>query len=137
MSNKRVLLVEDEPLVSMVIADMLDELGYEVVMAGSDVKGATDSARAEQVDLAVLDLAIEDGSTFPVAEILRERGIPFIFVTGFEADAVDDRFSEVPVLQKPIERQMLQKIFVPKSANGGAVVGGKEAALGESASPAP
>jgi len=68
---------------------------------------------------------------------LSARGIPFIFVTGFEADAVDDRFSKVPILQKPIERQMLQKIFVPKNAKGSAASGSKEPALGESASPAP
>lgn len=109
MSNKRVLLVEDEPLVSMVIADMLDELGYEVVMAGSDVKGATDSARAEQVDLAVLDLAIEDGSTFPVAEILRERGIPFIFVTGLDISKAREQFGKMIVLKKPFGAEALRE----------------------------
>ena len=46
---------------------------------------------------------------YPVAEILSQRGVPFAFVTGYEADTVEERFSNVPVLQKPIERQMLQK----------------------------
>lgn len=109
MSNKRVLLVEDEPLVSMVIADMLEELGYEVVMAGSDVKGATDSARAEQVDLAVLDLAIEDGSTFPVAEILHERRIPFIFVTGLDISKAREQFGRMIVLKKPFGAEALRE----------------------------
>ena len=57
---------------------------------------------------------------YPVAEILSERGVPFVFVTGYEADTIDDRFSEVPVLQKPIERQMLQRLFTP-SVNVAAV----------------
>ena len=50
---------------------------------------------------------------YPVAEILSARGVPFVFLTGYEADTVDDRFSDVPILQKPIERQMLQRIFLP------------------------
>ena len=50
---------------------------------------------------------------YPVADILSARGIPFVFVTGYEADTIDDRFNGVPVLQKPIERQMLQRLFVP------------------------
>ena len=55
---------------------------------------------------------------YPVAEILAERGVPFVFVTGYEADTINDRFSEVPVLQKPIEPQMLKKISKPKNVNG-------------------
>jgi hypothetical protein len=54
-----------------------------------------------------------------VAEILSARGVPFVFLTGYEADTVDDRFSDVPILQKPIERQMLQRIFLP-GVNGSA-----------------
>jgi len=53
---------------------------------------------------------------------LAARGVPFVFLTGYEADTVDDRFGEVPILQKPIERQMLQRIFLPSV--GGAGVNG-------------
>jgi len=79
------------------------------VTAGSDVKGATDSARAEHVDLAVLDLAIEDGSTFPVAEILRERGIPFIFVTGLDISKAREQFGRMIVLKKPFGAEALRE----------------------------
>ena len=48
---------------------------------------------------------------YPVADILAARGVPFVFVTGYEADTVDDRFSHVPILQKPIERQVLERLF--------------------------
>jgi CheY-like chemotaxis protein len=109
MRNKRVLLVEDEPLVGMVIADMLDELGYEVVQAGPDVKGATAAARTAQVDLAVLDLALEDGSTFPVAEILHERHIPFIFVTGLDISRAREQFGRMIVLKKPFGAEALRE----------------------------
>ncbi len=131
------LLVEDEALVAMMIQQCLTETGHSIVGPISTASEAIVTAKNGDFDAAILDINLGDGMAYPVAEILAARGIPFIFVTGFEADAVDDRFSKVPVLQKPIERQMLQKIFVPKNANGGAVVGGKEAALGESARPAP
>ena len=99
--QRRVLLVEDEPLVSMLIADMLDELGYEVIKAGPDVEAASDAARTESIQMAVLDLAIEDGSTFPVAAILRERGVPFIFITGLDISRAREKFGATVVLEKP------------------------------------
>jgi DNA-binding response OmpR family regulator len=101
LMKSRVLLVEDEPLVAMLITDMLDELGYEVVRAGPDVEAASASARTENIQLAVLDLAIENGSTFPVAAILRERGVPFIFVTGLDVSKARDKFGGTVVLEKP------------------------------------
>ena len=60
----------------------------------------------------MLDINLGDGLVYTVAEILAVRGVPFVFVTGYDADSVDSRFSGVPVLQKPIERDMLQKIFM-------------------------
>ena len=106
-NKKRVLLVEDEPLVSILIQDMLDELGYEVVRAGSDVEAAAAAARSENIQLAVLDLAIEDGSTFPVAEVLRERRVPFIFATGLDISKARDKFGSTIVLQKPFGAEPL------------------------------
>ena len=64
-------------------------------------------------DAAILDINLGDGMAYPVADILAARGIPFVFVTGYEANTVDERFSDVPVLQKPIERQTLQRLFIP------------------------
>ena len=82
------------------------------------------AAKEGDFDAAVLDINLGDGMIYPVAEILAKRGVPFVFVTGYEADTIDDRFSEVPVLQKPIERQMLEKIFMPKNVPGPTVVHG-------------
>jgi hypothetical protein len=56
-----------------------------------------------------------------VAEILSARGIPFVFVTGYEAETVDNRFSGIPILQKPIERQTLQRMFFP-GVNGASII---------------
>jgi len=106
----RVLLVEDEALVAMMIQDTLAEFGFQDVSTAS---GALAAARESHFDAAVLDINLGDGLVYTVAEILEKRGVPFVFITGYDADSVDSRFSGVPVLQKPIERDMLQKIFMP------------------------
>lgn len=106
-SEKRVLIIEDESEVSALIAGMLEELGYQVVVGGCDLKGAAESARTAQVDVAVLDLAIEDGNTFAVAPILHERGIPFLFMTGLDVSKTRDKFGPL-ILQKPFGAQRLQ-----------------------------
>jgi PAS domain S-box-containing protein len=109
----RLLLVEDEALVAMMIQETLAELGFQVIGPVGTASGALAAARDSHFDAAVLDINLGDGLVYTVAEILEKRGVPFVFVTGYDADSVDMRFSGVPVLQKPIERDMLQKIFAP------------------------
>ena len=121
---RRVLVVEDEALVAMMIQDFLTENGHAVIGPISRASEALLAANEGDFDAAVLDINLGDGMIYPVAEILAKRGVPFVFVTGYEADTIDDQFSEVPVLQKPIERQMLEKIFMPKNVPGPTVVHG-------------
>jgi PAS domain S-box-containing protein len=121
---QRVLLVEDEALVAMMIQDFLTESGHSVIGPISRSSEALQAARDGQFDTAILDINLGDGMAYPVADILLERGIPFVFVTGYEADTVHERFGDIPVLQKPIERQMLQRIFL-SNANAPAVMRGK------------
>jgi len=123
-SGRRVLLVEDEALVAMMIQECLTEWGHSVLGPISRASEALAVAREGDFDAAILDLNLGDGLAYPVAEILSSRGVPFVFVTGYEAGTVDGRFSDVPMLQKPIEPQMLQKIFVP-SVHGSAGAGGR------------
>ena len=108
-----VLVVEDEALVAMMIQDFLTESGHAVIGPISRASEALLAAKEGDFDAAILDINLGDGMAYPVAEILAERGVPFVFVTGYEADTIDDRFSEVPILQKPIERQTLQRLFTP------------------------
>jgi len=117
--GRRVLLVEDEALVAMMIEEFLTEYGHSVIGPIGTVSAAAQMAKNGAFDAAILDINLGDGLVYPVAETLSARGIPFVFVTGYEADALDERFSSVPVLQKPIERQTLQKLFAP-SASGDA-----------------
>jgi CheY-like chemotaxis protein len=119
--SRRVLLVEDEVLVAMMIQEFLSECGRAVIGPISTAAEALATARQGDFDGAILDINLGDGMAYPVAEILAARGVPFVFLTGYEADTVDDRFSEVPILQKPIERQMLQRIFLPSVIGAGVV----------------
>ena len=107
----RVLLVEDEALVGIMIQECLNELGFRVTGPVCTASEALAAAKDGLFDAAILDINLGDGSVYRVAEILSARSVPFIFVTGYDSDSVDRRFHEVPILQKPIERQMLQKIF--------------------------
>jgi PAS domain S-box-containing protein len=125
MANcRRVLLVEDEALVAMMIQECLTEYGHSVVGPISRAAEALAAAKQGEFDAAILDINLSDGMAYPVAEILSQRGVPFAFVTGYEADTVDERFSNVPVLQKPIERQMLQRLFVPSATSAAALYSG-------------
>ena len=106
------LLVEDEALVAMMIQETLAEFGFQVIGPVSSASEALSASRDSQLDAAVLDINLGDGLVYTVAEILSKRGVPFVFVTGYDAESVDSRFTGVPILQKPIERNMLQKIFL-------------------------
>jgi len=112
VGRPRVLLVEDEALVAIMIQENLKEFGFMVIGPVSTTTEAVAAARNGDFDAAVLDINLGDGMGYQVADILRSRGVPFVFVTGYDSESIDSRFSEVPILQKPIERQMLQKIFV-------------------------
>jgi two-component sensor histidine kinase/CheY-like chemotaxis protein len=108
----RVLLVEDEALVAMMIQETLIEFGFDVLGPVGTASEALAAARERCIDAAVLDINLGDDLVYTVAEILARRGVPFVFVTGYDADSIDARFSGIPVLQKPIERESLQRIFV-------------------------
>jgi PAS domain S-box-containing protein len=110
--GRRVLVVEDEALVAMMLQEFLTEHGHSVVGPIGRAAEALVAAKETDYDAAILDINLGDGVAYPVADILSARGVPFVFITGYEADTVDDRFSHVPVLQKPIERQALQRLFV-------------------------
>jgi PAS domain S-box-containing protein len=111
VDKPRVLIIEDEALVGIMIQDYLREFGFEIVGPVCSAADALDAAKAGQFDAAILDINLGDGPVYQVAEILSARRVPFVFVTGYDADSVDSRFREIPVLQKPVEREMLQKLF--------------------------
>jgi PAS domain S-box-containing protein len=113
--GKRVLLVEDEMLVAMMMKDMLTDLGFSVVGPFSRIAEALPVAKSDDLEAAVLDINLNGELVYPVAEALVTRGVPVVFVTGYGAESIDGRFAEVPVLQKPIERQVLESFFAVKA----------------------
>lgn len=109
MSALRVLIVEDEMLIAMHIEDMLAELGFEVVGPATRLQKALEIARKEDFGLAVLDVNLASERSFPVADVLRERGIPFIFVTGYGSPGLIDDYKGATTLQKPLELRQLKQ----------------------------
>lgn len=106
---KRVLIVEDEVLIAMNLEDMLNELGHEVVGQATRIDKAMELARESDIDFAVLDINLVGKQSFPVADILRERGIPFAFASGNGPEGLIDRYRDVPALQKPYAQEDLER----------------------------
>ena len=99
--GRNVLVVDDEPLIAMLIEDMLLDIGCTVVGPAYKLNEALDLARESQIDCAILDLNLEGEPTVAVAEVLRARNIPFVFASGYAASGLGEEFDTVPVLQKP------------------------------------
>jgi CheY-like chemotaxis protein len=116
----RILLVEDEMMLAMMLEDMLTDLGYRVVLAGRIAK-AVQLAASEAIDGAILDMNVAGESVYPVAQELRTRGIPFIFATGYGPQGVDPRYQSSPVLTKPYHVTDLKRVA---AATFGLVGGG-------------
>lgn len=119
MSNPRLLIVEDEYLIRLLLEDMLVELGCSITaVAASLAEGKTHAASAD-IDLAILDVNIDGEQIFPAAEILKGRGIPFIFITGYGARGLPENYRNAPTLQKPFQMQDLKTTLaraLPKPA---------------------
>jgi CheY-like chemotaxis protein len=124
LQGLRVLVVEDEFLVSIDIEAMLKELGCEVVGPIGDLDAALEAARRQAMDVAALDMNIGGRPIAPVADALRARGIPVVFITGYGPDAGDAfaRTGDAPVLAKPFTTRDLRRALraVAGGAGGGA-----------------
>jgi CheY-like chemotaxis protein len=117
-TRARVLLVEDESLIAMLLEDMLADLGCDVAAIASELAEAVALARTETIDLAIIDINLGGVAAYPVAQALRERGIPFAFVTGYGAADSDPAHRDVPVLQKPFRGEHLESIVQRLRAQG-------------------
>jgi len=109
----RVLLIEDEAMIALLIEDLLGEIGASVAKTATSVdEAATIVGEATALDMAIFDVNLHGQSTFALADMLFERGIPFVFATGYAADGMPERFSGVPVLQKPFELEQLERALL-------------------------
>jgi CheY-like chemotaxis protein len=103
----RILVVEDEVLIRMMVTEMLEELGHTIAAEAGKVDNAIDLARSANFDLAILDVNLGGEIITPVAEVIKTRGLPIIFATGYGAWGVPDEFSRYMTLQKPFELKTL------------------------------
>jgi CheY-like chemotaxis protein len=121
LAGARLLIVEDEALVALMVEDMLSDLGCVVVeVAGTLERGlsiANDPGVA--LDAAVLDVNLGGDKVYPVAEILIAKGVPFIFATGYGLAGISPRFSHVPALAKPYDSDVLEAALIAAVNLGG------------------
>lgn len=104
----RVLLVEDEGTIAMLVEQMLEELECVVVASVARLATACEVANRVAIDLAILDVNLAGERVFPVAEILQARQIPFLFSTGYGPSGLPNEFAHRPVLHKPFSENELQ-----------------------------
>ncbi len=108
-SRPAVLLVEDEVMIRMMVADMLTELGYTVVAEAGDIDEAIRLVQATDFDIAILDVNVNGKLISPVAEAVTLRGRPLIFATGYGSSGLPEKFRDSPTLQKPFQVQTLAR----------------------------
>ncbi len=108
---RRVLLLEDEALVALMVEEFLQDLGLTVIGPFNTVKAAHTALEQEDIDCAILDVNLRGEVSYPLAEILSERGIPFVFLSGYDSQGIDPRFAHCTVLRKPIDRRALERVF--------------------------
>ncbi|MBV8393955.1 MAG: response regulator [Alphaproteobacteria bacterium] len=118
----RALIVEDEVLVAMLLEEMLLDLGHAVGAVSSHLDEAVALAAQETFDFAVLDINLNGKKSFPVADVLAARGVPFLFATGYGARALMAPWLDRPILQKPYSLDELRRAL-GKVGIGGQTLG--------------
>ena len=108
MPNLSVLLVEDEVMIRMMLADMLEELGHRVAAEAGELQQALGLARSASFDLAILDINLDGVTSFPVADAVVERRLPLIFASGYSTGVLPANYSHAPRLQKPFSAHKLE-----------------------------
>ncbi len=107
-ANRRVLIVEDEMFVAILLEDMLAELGYQVAGIASRVSTALPLVETLDFDLAILDVNLAGEMSFPVADAIAEKGLPYLFATGYGRPGIAPTHAHRPVLSKPFSSGELQ-----------------------------
>jgi PAS domain S-box-containing protein len=114
-----ILVVEDEAMVAMLVKDALDELGMEMDGPFTSLTSALAAAQTTHASAALLDVNLAGEFVYPVADVLRARGIPIVFTTGYGGEDVDARYGDVPVLTKPFQVEQLHDIMLNHAGRTG------------------
>lgn len=105
----RVLVIEDEAMVAMLLEAMLEDLGHTVAGSAAKVDDAMRLIAEAQADAAILDVNLHGKETYPLAEALKARGIPFVFATGYDSSGLREEWRGTKVLQKPFQVKELNE----------------------------
>jgi CheY-like chemotaxis protein len=119
-AGRRVLVVEDEPMIRLLLDDMLSDIGYTMAAEAGALDEALSMAKRAEFDVAILDVNLNGQPITPVVDVLVERGVPFVFVSGYAQRSIPERHSNVPLLQKPFQADGLARalaILAAKKAN--------------------
>jgi len=106
LAGKRILVVEDEPLINMMLEEILLDEGAVVVGPAASLASAMTLAQSEVLDGALLDVNLGDGKSFPVAQLLQQRRVPFVFATAY-GQGMDEMLATAPILAKPFDLRSL------------------------------
>ena len=112
----RVLVVEDEMTIALMIEDMLEDMGHRVTALAMRLGPALEAAKTAEIDFALLDINLDGQVSFPVAEILMERGVPFAFASGYGSKGLDPAFRKHPMIRKPFDQQTLKQVIESEAA---------------------
>lgn len=107
--GKRILIVEDDALIAMLLEDMLIDLGHDIAGIAARLPQALEMVDSVEFDAAILDLSLAGHNSFPVADALELKGIPYMFATGYGASAIDPAYAERQTLKKPYQMEDLEK----------------------------
>ena len=105
----RVLVIEDESMVAMLLEDTLAEIGCEVIGIASRFDDAVAKAKSLAFDIAILDVNLNGRKAFSIADLLAERGVAFVVATGYSVISLPASLQRAPVLQKPFRRRDLER----------------------------
>lgn len=114
--DTRVLIVEDEYLIMDELKRIVEAAGGIVVGAHGNLDDDVFERSAISSDIAILDINIRGMMSYPLADVLRERGVPFIFATGYDFDGIPEKFALVSRIQKPFDAQELVNVLADTRA---------------------
>ena len=114
LEGLRMLVVEDEALVAMLVEDILTDLGCVVVHVAGTLEDGLAAARisAPSIDGAILDINLGGSKVFPIADVLEAHGVKFLFATGYGPGGLEPRYADHAVLAKPFQREVLEELLI-------------------------